>query len=138
MCAHMCPCGLSSHVNRDGYRNPVPLCHRFLYHRYLPYRIKTHISVPHFGATFKYNELPFEISTVFHRPMVLQTKLNIADAHACPDPHLCFRVARYTGTRKVPRYSAVKNGTIPHSFSTLEITLLQCAGLTAAQCVCAA
>jgi len=34
------------------------------------------------------------------------------------------RVARYTGTRKVPRYSAVKNGTIPHSCSigTLEMT----------------
>jgi len=27
------------------------------------------------------------------------------------------RVARYTSTRKVPRYSAVKNGTIPHSCS---------------------
>jgi len=51
---------------------------------------KTHISVPHFGAALKYNELPFEISTVFHRPLVLQTKLNIADAHACPDPHLCL------------------------------------------------
>jgi len=42
---------------RDGYRNPVPLWHRFPYDRYLRYRIKTHISVPHFGGTLKYNEL---------------------------------------------------------------------------------
>jgi len=38
--------------------------HRFPYDRYLPYPIKTHISVPHFGATLKYNELPFEINNI--------------------------------------------------------------------------
>jgi len=53
--------GVGILTSRDGNRNPVPLWHRFPYDRYLPYRIKTHISVPHFGATLKYNELPFEI-----------------------------------------------------------------------------
>jgi len=44
-------------IPRDGYRNPVPLWHRFPYNRYLPYRIKTHIAVLQFGATLKYNVL---------------------------------------------------------------------------------
>ncbi len=35
---------------RVGYRNPVPTWHRYLWNRYVPNRIRTQISVPHFGA----------------------------------------------------------------------------------------
>ncbi len=37
-------------LSRVGYRNPVPMWHRYLCNRYVPTRIKTQISVPHFGA----------------------------------------------------------------------------------------
>ncbi len=37
-------------LSRVGYRNPVPMWHRYLCNRYAPTRIKTQISVPHFGA----------------------------------------------------------------------------------------
>ncbi len=36
--------------SRVGYRNPVPTRHRYLWNRYVPNRIRTQISVPHFGA----------------------------------------------------------------------------------------
>ncbi len=37
-------------VSRVGYRDPVPIWHWDLCNQYVPNRIRTQISVPHFGA----------------------------------------------------------------------------------------
>ncbi len=37
-------------VSRVKYRNLVPIWHRYLCNQYVPNRIRTQISVPHFGA----------------------------------------------------------------------------------------